>query len=241
MVKEIYGKKIGMTQVFDKDGNVHGVSLVEIEPVCILEKTLQSGQAMVRIGCFRVPDSKLAKVKKPQKGYFDKVGAACYRMIREVPLEKGADLSFLSGETKSAAGETKPAAGEAAPAEAKPADSVETKPSRELGVEVFKEGDIVDVRGRTKGRGFTGGMKRHNWHGGPSGHGSMTHRRIGSNGSNTDPGRVVRGHRMPGHYGNAFRTIKNLRVLKVDPDKQLLFIGGAIPGHRGSVVKVKKV
>jgi len=228
MVKEIYGKKIGMTQVFDKDGNVHGVSLVEIEPVCILEKMLQGGQAMVRIGCFRVSDSKLAKVKKPQKGYFDKVGAACYRLIREVPLEKDADLSFLSGEAKPAD------TGEAVPAEA-------AKPSREVGVEAFKEGDIVDVRGRTKGRGFTGGMKRHNWHGGPSGHGSMTHRRIGSNGSNTDPGRVVRGHRMPGHYGNAFRTIKNLKVLKVDLDKQLLFIGGAIPGHRGSVVKVKKV
>ena len=183
---------------------------------------------MVRIGCFRVSDSKLAKVKKPQKGYFDKVGAACYRLIREVPLEKDADLSFLSGEAKPAD------TGEAVPAEA-------AKPSREVGVEAFKEGDIVDVRGRTKGRGFTGGMKRHNWHGGPSGHGSMTHRRIGSNGSNTDPGRVVRGHRMPGHYGNAFRTIKNLKVLKVDLDKQLLFIGGAIPGHRGSVVKVKKV
>jgi 50S ribosomal protein uL3 len=112
--------------------------------------------------------------------------------------------------------------------------------SNEVGVEIFKEGEIVDVRAKTKGRGFAGGMKRHGWHGGPATHGHTSHRRIGSNGANTDPGRVVKGHRMPGHYGNAWRTVKNVKVVRIDKEKNLLFIHGAVPGCKGTIVNVKK-
>ena len=120
----------------------------------------------------------------------------------------------------------------------------EEKPAgdpRKIGIEIFNEGDVVDVRAKTKGRGFAGGMKRHGWSGQPGSHGSTSHRRIGSAGACAYPGEIVKGHRMPGHMGNSFRTIKNLEILKVDKDHSLLFIKGAIPGARGNVVKLKRV
>ena len=83
-------------------------------------------------------------------------------------------------------------------------------------------------------------MRRHNWSGQPKAHGSTTHRRIGSAGASTFPGRIVKGHRMPGHMGDKFCTIKNLKILKIDREKQLLFIKGAIPGYRGTIVKLRK-
>jgi 50S ribosomal protein uL3 len=184
----------------------------------------------------------LAKVSKPLAGYFKKLGVAPYKLIQEVAIEKGADLSFIAPKVVDPA--QKPAEGQVeAPVENKEAapENTDAKNKREIGLEIFKEGDTVDVRGKNKGHGFAGGMKRHNWHGGPGGHGSMFHRRIGSNGANTDPGRVVRGHRMPGHYGDKFCTVKNLKIIKIDAENNLLFISGSIPGARNAVVKVKKV
>jgi large subunit ribosomal protein L3 len=111
----------------------------------------------------------------------------------------------------------------------------------ELKADLFLEGQLVNVTGLTKGRGFAGGMKRWGWQGGPASHGSMSHRRIGSVGSNTYPGRPWRGRTLPGHYGNEQVTIRNLQVAKVDVEKGLLYLRGGVPGATRGLVLVKKV
>ena len=112
--------------------------------------------------------------------------------------------------------------------------------SQKLGVGVFALGDTVHVTGITKGRGFTGGMKRWGWHGGPASHGSMFSRRIGSLGSGTTPGRPLKGRTQAGHYGVEQVTIRNLSIVKLEPERGVLYVGGALPGHRGSLVLIRK-
>lgn len=116
----------------------------------------------------------------------------------------------------------------------------EYKVGEELKVDLFKEGDFVDVTGTSIGKGFQGGMKRWNWSGGPKTHGSTSHRRIGSMGSTTTPGRVWKGHHLAGHMGQATVTVQNLKVVKVDAQNNLLLVKGAVPGCRNSYVVVKK-
>ena len=117
----------------------------------------------------------------------------------------------------------------------------EIEPKKEIGVDILKEGEFVDVRAKSKGRGFQGGMKRHGWRGQPRTHGSTTHRRIGSSGSTTFPGRIIKGLKMPGHMGDSYVTVKNLKVVKVDSEKNILYICGAVPGAQGAVVSIKRV
>ncbi|MFO7675900.1 MAG: 50S ribosomal protein L3 [bacterium] len=124
--------------------------------------------------------------------------------------------------------------------EVRVSSSAEYRPGQKLGPEVFAAGDKVDVTGVTKGRGFAGGVKRWGWHGGSATHGSMTHRRVGSAGAGTTPGRVLPGRTMAGHYGVERVTIRKLQIVKVEQDKGLVYISGAIPGHRGSIVVVRK-
>jgi large subunit ribosomal protein L3 len=112
---------------------------------------------------------------------------------------------------------------------------------QKIGVDQFKPGDRVSVSGITRGRGFSGGMRRWGWHGGPASHGSTSHRRIGSLGSGSSPGRALRGRTLPGHYGVEQVTTRNLRVVKVDADKGIIYVNGSVPGHRGGVVVLKKV
>jgi len=114
----------------------------------------------------------------------------------------------------------------------------EYKVGEELKVDLFKPGDIVDVTGVSIGKGFQGGMKRWNWHGGPQTHGSTSRRRIGSIGSSTSPGRVWKGHHLPGHMGAAKTTIQNLQVVKIDTDSNLLLIKGAVPGHKNGYLTI---
>lgn len=205
MIKEIFGKKLGMTQIFDTEGNLIPVSLVEVEPVCVLEKKEYNGRKAARIGYCKVAENRVNRISKPHLGYFKKLEVNPYQFTAEVATEGDIELK------------------------------------KEFGLEIFNEGDIVDVRALTKGKGFAGGMKKHHWSGQPSAHGHTSHRRIGSNGSNTDPGRVVRGHRMPGHMGDVYRTTKNLKVVKLDNDKKLIFIQGSTPGAIGKIVKIIKV
>jgi large subunit ribosomal protein L3 len=114
------------------------------------------------------------------------------------------------------------------------------KVGEELDVSIFKEGEKISVSGWTKGRGFSGGVKRWGWHGGPSSHGSMAHRRIGSAGPGTAPGRIWKNKTMPGRYGNEKITIKNLEVVKVQKQKNIIFIKGAVPGARNSYLLLLK-
>ncbi len=118
--------------------------------------------------------------------------------------------------------------------------NVEYKIGDELKVDLFTEGDFVDVSGISIGKGFAGGMKRWNWKGGPRTHGSTSHRRVGSIGSSTTPGRVFRGHHMPGHMGNAKVTIQNLKVIRVDLANNVLLVEGAVPGHKNGYLVITK-
>jgi large subunit ribosomal protein L3 len=106
--------------------------------------------------------------------------------------------------------------------------------------DVFAEGDLVDVTGVSKGKGFSGQIKRHNFHRGPKTHGSDHHREPGSIGPGTTPGRVYKGLRMAGHMGDERSTIKKLRVVRADTDRNLLLVKGSLPGARGSLILVKK-
>jgi len=116
----------------------------------------------------------------------------------------------------------------------------EYKVGDEIKVDLFTTGDFVDVVGTSIGKGFAGGMKRWNWVGQCQTHGSMSHRRIGSLGSNTTPGRVLKGHHLHGHLGNERVTIQNLKVVKIDAENNIIFIKGAVPGHKNSYVIVRK-
>src|SRR2546426_11692339 len=109
-----------------------------------------------------------------------------------------------------------------------------------LTVEVFAAGEFVDVVGLTKGKGFQGGVKRHGWSGGDQSHGSMFHRAPGSIGASSDPSRVWPGHKLPGRMGGDRRTVLNLPVVRVIPEQNLILVRGAVPGHTGSIVMVRK-
>ena len=116
----------------------------------------------------------------------------------------------------------------------------EYKAGEELKVDLFKAGDFVDVTGVSLGKGFQGGMKRWHWKGGPQTHGSTSHRRVGSIGSSTTPGRVFKGHHMPGHMGAVRVTVQNLKVIKVDTENNLLLIKGAVPGYKNGYLFIRK-
>lgn len=111
---------------------------------------------------------------------------------------------------------------------------------QELKVDMFAAGDAVDVTGTSIGKGFQGGMKRWHWKGGPKTHGSTSHRRVGSIGSSTTPGRVLKGHHLPGRMGGDRVTVQNLEVVKVDPENNLLVVEGAVPGPKKSFLIIKK-
>ena len=111
---------------------------------------------------------------------------------------------------------------------------------QQMTVELFKDGEIVDVTGRSIGKGFQGGVKRWHWKGSPMTHGHMGHRKPGSIGSTTTPGRVIKGHHLPGHMGNVQVTVQNLRIMKVDPAASRLIIEGAVPGPENRLLVVRK-
>lgn len=116
----------------------------------------------------------------------------------------------------------------------------EYKVGEEVKVDLFKAGDFVDITGVSLGKGFQGGMKRWHWHGGPQTHGSTSHRRIGSLGSSTTPGRVWKGHHLPGHMGACRVTVQNLEVVKVDVENNLILVKGAVPGYKNNYLVINK-
>ncbi len=119
-------------------------------------------------------------------------------------------------------------------------DLVDVKVGDEIKLDVFEAGDKIDVQGTSKGKGFQGVIKRHGQSRGPMGHGSMYHRRPGSMGSTSTPGRVFKGKKLPGHMGCVTVTIQNLDVVRVDTDKNVLLIKGSVPGPKGAILKIKK-
>ena len=118
-------------------------------------------------------------------------------------------------------------------------DTAAVKVGEEVKADIFAQGDLVDIQGTTKGKGFQGVIKRHGQHRGPMGHGSMYHRRPGSMGPTSTPGRVFKGKNLPGHMGVETVTIQNLEVVRVDLDKNAILVKGSIPGSKGSIVKIR--
>ena len=145
--------------------------------------------------------------------------------------------------TKAALGHAKAAGLDAAPAvvrEFTALDGDVPTPGSEVKVDIFAPGEMVKITGTTKGRGFQGVVHRHGFGGGPGSHGNTRHRKPGSIGPGTDPSRVIKGKKMPGHHGAKRHTELGLRIVKVDADRNLLFVRGAVPGSKNGIVTVKK-
>jgi len=208
MVRGILGRKIGMTQVFDDEGRVVPVTIVQAGPCVVVQKRTQEkdGYESVQLGL--VEERPLRGASKPYVGQFADAGIPPTRFLGEVPV--GTED------------------------ESKPGDAV-------LAEELFSADDKVNVMSRSKGRGFQGVIKRHGYGGGRATHGSMFHRAPGSIGCSAYPARVTKGMGMPGQMGNAKVTVRNVKVVKIDPDRNLLFLKGGIPGARNSYIRIVKV
>ena len=203
MKKALLGKKLGMTQIFDKDGKVIPVTVIEAGPCTVVQiKTKDAdGYEAVQLGFGEV---KASKVTKPKAGHFKKANVEPKKHLREFRLE---EISYNVGD--------------------------------ELKADVFTAGESVDITGTTKGKGFQGVIKRHGQSRGPMGHGSMYHRRPGSMGSTSTPGRVFKGKKLPGHMGHQTITIQNLEIVRVDLDKNVILVKGSVPGAKGAILKLK--
>ncbi len=204
MNKALIGKKIGMTQVFDNEGKVIPVTVIEVGPCTVTQiKTVeQDGYQAVQLG---FGDVKERKLTKPELGKFTKTKLTPKKYLREFRLDSVEGLNV----------------------------------GDELKADVFAVGDKVDIQGTSKGKGFQGVIKRHGQSRGPMGHGSMYHRRPGSMGPTSTPGRVFPGKNLPGHMGVETVTIQNLEVIKVDLDKNAILVKGSVPGAKGAILKIK--
>ena len=204
MINAIYGKKIGMTQLFDEDGKVIPVTVIEAAPnkVCQVKTTATDGFEAVQLGFGTIKEQ---KVNKPMAGRFAKQGVEPVRYLREVRV----------------------------------ADAAEHTVGEEVTVANFAEVKKVDVTGTSKGKGFAGVMRRYGFGGGPGGHGAHFHRAPGSVGQCAYPSRVFKGVRLPGHMGCDTVTTKNLEVVRVDEDMNLIMLKGAVPGGKNGVVRIR--
>ena len=202
-MKAIIGKKVGMTQIFDENGYVIQVTVIEAGPCTVAQvKSVDTdGYNAVQLGFGEVKDK---HINKPEKGHFAKSKLAAKKHLREFRVE-----------------------------------TADVKVGEEVKADVFAAGVKIDVHGTTKGKGFQGVIKRHGQSRGPMGHGSMYHRRPGSMGSTSTPGRVFKGKKLPGHMGVQTVTIQNLDVVRVDMDKNVLLVKGSVPGPKGAILKIK--
>jgi large subunit ribosomal protein L3 len=203
-MESIIGTKIGMTSIFNEEGQMIPVTVVEAGPVYVTQvKTVEiDGYNAIQVG---FADKKEHRVTKPLKGHFAKAGVTTKKYLQEFLVE---DTSVFTA-------------------------------GQEIKVDLFEAGQIVDVIGTSKGKGTEGPIKRWNQSRGPETHGSKYHRRPGSIGAASYPGRVLKGMHMAGRMGNERVTVQNLEVVRVDTDRNLLLIKGAIPGPKGGRVTVQ--
>lgn len=205
MVKAILGKKVGMTQIFDDEGEVLPVTIVEAGPCAVVQKKTKEKDGYTAVQ-FGFEDVKENRVNKPLKGHFEKHGVEPKKYIKEVRTN-GDDIEYQVGE--------------------------------EIKADIFEKGDKVDVTGTSKGKGFAGTVKRWNFSIGPKSHGSRNYRIPGAIGGSADPGKVFKGKKMPGRMGREKVTIQNLEVVKIDPEKNILAIKGAVPGPKKGLLLIK--
>jgi large subunit ribosomal protein L3 len=215
-VTGILGKKIGMTQVFDEKGEVHPITVLQAGPCVItqLKTAAKDGYDAAQIGL--VEFVKSSKVNKAQAGHFAKNNVPPVKLVREVAVESAK-----------------------ATAEGEEAQSNGVKAGDKVLVDIFSDDKWVDVIGTSKGRGFAGVVRRHNFGGGPKAHGHMFQVQ-GSIGASSFPSRVFPGQRMPGHMGVDRVTVRNLRIRGIDLEENLLMVEGAVPGPRDGYVLISK-
>ncbi|MCM1210060.1 MAG: 50S ribosomal protein L3 [Blautia sp.] len=221
MKKAILATKVGMTQIFNEDGTLTPVTVLQAGPCAVTQiKTPENdGYSAVQVGFVDKKERIVNKDKsgrkevihrhganKAQKGHFDKAGVPCKRYVRELKLDNAQDYTLGS----------------------------------EIKAEIFEAGDRIDVTAISKGKGFQGAIKRHGQHRGPMTHGSKFHRHQGSNGACSSPSRVFKGKGMPGHMGCVRVTVQNLTIVRVDAEKNLLLVKGAVPGPKKALVTVKE-
>ncbi len=206
MINAIYGKKVGMTQVFAEDGTVMPVTVIQAEPnlVCQVKTTETDGYEAVQVGFGAVKPN---RVNKPMQGHFDKHGAEPRRYLREVRVDDAGEHSVGDEQT----------------------------------VAAFADVEKVDVTGTSRGKGFQGVMRRWSFRGGPASHGSRFHRAPGSIGQCATPSRVFRGLKLPGRMGCDTVTVKNLDLVRIDEDQNLILVKGAVPGGKNGIVRVRMV
>uniref|UniRef100_UPI00402617D2 50S ribosomal protein L3 n=1 Tax=Eshraghiella crossota TaxID=45851 RepID=UPI00402617D2 len=221
MKKAILATKVGMTQIFDENGVLIPVTVLQAGPCVVTQvKTVENdGYAAVQVG-FVDKKEKIVNVDKngskeirnrhgvtkAEKGHFDKAGVSYKRYVREFRFENAADYTVAD----------------------------------EIKADIFAAGDKLDATAIAKGKGFQGAIKRHGQHRGPMAHGSKFHRHQGSNGSSSDPSRVFKGKGMPGHMGAKKITVQNLEIVKVDVENNLILVKGAVPGPKKSLVTLKE-
>ncbi|MGI4852868.1 MAG: 50S ribosomal protein L3 [Janthinobacterium lividum] len=211
-VTGILGKKIGMTQIFDDNGVVHPVTVIKVGPCVITQLKTQAkdGYDAAQIGLVEFITA--SKINKPMTGHFAKSDAPPVREIREVSIETTSGAADGEGAVK--AGDR-------------------------VMVDIFDGERFVDIIGKSKGRGFAGVVRRHGFGGGPKSHGHMFQVQ-GSIGASSFPSRVFPGQRMPGHFGDAQITVRNLRIRGIDLEDNLLLVEGAVPGPRQGTILVSK-
>ena len=206
MLHGLIGKKVGMTQLFDEEGNVFPVTVIQAGPCLVVQKKTREkeGYSAVQIGFV---ESKKTRANQPIEGHFKKAGVPPTAVLKE----------FAFSETD---------------------ESQVTVGDQVLVHNIFQPNDRVDITGTAKGRGFQGVIKRHGFSGGRATHGSMFHRAPGSIGASAYPSRVLPGMKGAGRMGNNRVHIRNLQVIQVDQEKNLLVVKGAVPGSRGSYLTV---
>ena len=205
MKKAILATKVGMTQIFNEDGVLTPVTVLQAGPCVVTQvKTVENdGYSAVQVG---FTDKREKLVNKAQKGHFNKAGVSYKRYVREFRLEDAESYAL----------------------------------AQEIKADIFAAGDKIDATAISKGKGFQGAIKRHGQHRGPMAHGSKFHRHAGSNGACSDPSKVFKGKGMPGQMGHKKITIQNLEVVRVDAEKNLLLVKGAVPGPKKSLVTIKE-
>lgn len=202
----LIGKKLGMTHIFDDNGNSVPVTVVQAGPCAVVQvkQSVKEGYEAIQLGFGQVAKH---RVNKPEQGHFKKNNVEPVKYLKEFRLEQPTDH----------------------------------KVGEHLKVDQFQVGDHVNVQGKPIGKGFMGATKRHHFSRGPMSHGSKSHRLPGSIGAGTTPSRVYKGLKMSGRKPNLVSTAKNLSIAKIDTDKNLLLIKGAIPGATGTIVKITPV
>ena len=221
MKKAILATKVGMTQIFNEEGVLVPVTVLQAGPCVVTQvKTVDNdGYSAVQVGFVDKKDRIVNKdaqgnkevihahgTTKAMQGHFKKAGVSSKRYVREFKFENAEEYTL----------------------------------GAEIKADIFANGDHVDATAISKGKGFQGAIKRHGQHRGPMAHGSKFHRHQGSNGACSSPSRVFKGKGMPGHMGCVKVTVQNLEVVRVDAEKNLLLVKGAVPGPKKALVTIKE-